>query len=104
MERLFIGAMSAFFMWRDGGLIGLQPGSWRYVEDGGSASDCCSMLRLNRLFETATCRLPMPAVVSVENGHALVVDGGLTTGGKFSESQARGEMMRQAMQSLVTEE
>lgn len=36
---------------------------------------------------------------SFVNGHALVVDGGLTTGGKYTESQARGELMRKAMEA-----
>ncbi len=34
---------------------------------------------------------------SFVNGHALVVDGGLTSGGKFSDSRARAELMRQAL-------
>ncbi len=38
------------------------------------------------------------------NGHAMVVDGGLTTGGKFSESRARSELMRQNMVSHYAEE
>jgi len=41
---------------------------------------------------------------SFVNGHALVVDGGLTTGGKYTESQARGEMMRKVMERAYAEE
>jgi NAD(P)-dependent dehydrogenase (short-subunit alcohol dehydrogenase family) len=41
---------------------------------------------------------------SFVNGHALVVDGGLTTGGKYTESQARGEMMRKVMEKTYAGE
>jgi NAD(P)-dependent dehydrogenase (short-subunit alcohol dehydrogenase family) len=41
---------------------------------------------------------------SFVNGHALVVDGGLTTGGKWSEGQARGEMMQKAMATAYQDE